>query len=330
MNSKEIILRTLEYDNPERVGRSFGESDFTRCGYTTKTCETDWARIKDNYWERTDEWGNKWARLDDTSKGEVIKGVFDDIEDIESYEFPDFSNYNDYAGVEECRRKAPEKWLIGHMPGFAFNIARKLFKLENYLVYLLLESERIHKLHDRIDAMLEHMIVNYAKAGVDSVFFPEDWGTQTQTLISPKLWNEEFFPRYVKLCSIAHENGIKVFMHSCGKIAAIIPGLMEAGIDLLEFNQPALHGIDVLASFQDKSRHITFWCPVDIQKTLQAKNEGMIRTEAREMIDKLWKGRGGFVAGYYSDNVAIGLDPVWQEYAVDEFGKRGRRGLYIT
>ena len=35
---------------------------------------------------------------------------------------------------------------------------------------------------------IETMIVNYAKAGVDSVMFPEDWGTQNTTLINPKLW----------------------------------------------------------------------------------------------------------------------------------------------
>jgi uroporphyrinogen decarboxylase len=43
----------------------------------------------------------------------------------------------------------------------------------------------------------------------------------------------------------------------------------------------------------------------------------------REMLDKLWKGRGGFVAGYYGDNVAIGLDPKWQGGACDEFTKYG-------
>lgn len=93
----------------------------------------------------------------------------------------------------------------------------------------------------------------------------------------------------------------------------------------MQFDQPTLHGIDNLAAYQ-KNAKITFWCPVDIQKTLQSKDEKLIRAETREMIDKLWKGRGGFIAGYYGDNASIGLDPKWQEIACDEFLKAGRGG----
>ena len=329
MNSKEIIMSTLNYQEPERVARSFGNSDFTRCGNTVKTYAMPWKETRKNYWNMIDEWGNSWSRIDSTSKGEVIKGVLENVENFNTYEFPDFSKFNDYRTVVKCRIDHPDKWLIGGVPGFAFNIARKLFKLENYLVMLLLESDAMHELHDRIDGMLSEMIRNYAKAGVDSIMFPEDWGTQTQTLISPKLWYEEFYPRFEKLCNIAHECGIKVFMHSCGAIGSIVPGLIKAGIDVLQFDQPILHGIDNLAEHQ-KNGKITFWCPVDIQKTLQTKNEETIRASAGEILDKLWKGRGGFIAGYYGDNVSIGLDPKWQEYACDEFIIRGIKEKYFV
>jgi len=324
MNSREIVLRTLEFNYPERVARSFGDSDFVWAGCTVKTYARGWEKVGDNRWEMIDEWGNLWARIDPTSKGEVVKGVLEDMEDISRYEFPDFSNPQDYDSVREAREKFPDKWLIGGMPGFAFNIARKMYRLENYLVKLLLEPELIHYLHDRIDLLLGDMIRNYAGAGADCVMIYEDWGTQNQTLISPKLWYQEFFPRFKKLCSIAHECGIKVFMHSCGAIQKIIPGLIEAGVDVLQFDQPALHGIDRLASYQETAK-ITFWCPVDIQKTLQTRDEEKIRAEAREMLDKLWRGRGGFIAGYYGDNASIGLDPKWQEIACDEFLKIGRK-----
>jgi len=252
----------------------------------------------------------------------VIKGVLDDIKNIDTYLFPDYSRQKNYTVVLEKKKQYPDKWLIGSMPGFAFNIARKMLKLDQYLMDLILEENLIHSLHNRIDIMLEQMINNYARTGVDAVMFPEDWGTQNQTLISPRMWQKEFYPRFVRLCSIAHKKNIKVFMHSCGNIGAIIPGLIKAGIDVLQFDQPDLHGIDNLAAYQEKSK-ITFWCPVDIQKTLQKKNETIIRAKAREMLDKLWKGRGGFIAGYYGDNKSIGLDPEWQLYACEEFKFHG-------
>lgn len=324
MNSKEIISRTLNYDYPSRVGRSFGDSDLVGCGYSVQTRATDWQIVGANCWERLDEWGNRWARLDRTSKGEVVEGVIRSAAAAEEYVFPDFSNPADYAAAASTVAEHPDKWCVGGMPGFTFNIARKLFKLENYLCDLLLEPEIIGRLHDRIDVQLTHMIRNYAAAGVDCVMFPEDWGTQTQTLISPDLWHAEFFPRFQALCGTAHDLGLKVFMHSCGAIGAIVPGLIKAGVDVLQFDQPALHGIDNLAAFQEQAR-ITFWCPADIQRTLQLHDEQAIRAECREMIDKLWQGRGGFIAGFYTDDESVGLDPVWQQHACDEFVRYGRR-----
>lgn len=118
MNSKEIITRTLEFNNPERVGRSFWDSDLLGVGCDVKTKATDWEKVDENRWERYDEWGNLWARVDPTSKGEVVRGVLEGVSDIDSYEFPDFSRYEDYKVVEQFVAKNPDKWIIGwlHKP----------------------------------------------------------------------------------------------------------------------------------------------------------------------------------------------------------------------
>lgn len=132
---------------------------------------------------------------------------------------------------------------------------------------------------------------DWSKTGENRWERLDEWGNlwaRSQTLVSPALWYEEFFPRFKKQCTLAHEQGIKVFMHSCGKIEAIVPGLIDAGIDVLQFDQPTLHGIDKLASYQ-KDAKITFWCPVDIQRTLQSKNAELIRKEARQLLDSLFQ-----------------------------------------
>jgi uroporphyrinogen decarboxylase len=340
MTSREIVAATLDYGGPERVARSFSPSDFVSASMTSRTHATEWEKTSPRSgdigtgetWERLDEWGNVWRRIDSTSKGEVARGVITNLDSIESYEFPDFGRAEDYDAVRERRATHPESWLIGGLPGFAFNIARKMRRLEQYLMDILLERERITLLHDRIDEVLETMIRNYADAGVDAVMFPEDWGTQKQTLISPRLWRDEFFPRFARLCDVAHACGIKVFMHSCGQIEGIVPGLIESGIDLLQFDQPDLHTIDLLAARQSEAlaqgKRITFWCGVDIQMTLQTKDRAVIEAKALEMLDRLWRGEGGFVAGYYSDNPSIGLDPSWQDYASSTFLDYGVRSRY--
>jgi uroporphyrinogen decarboxylase len=327
MNSHEIISRTLAYEYPERIAHSFAPSDFEHARCTIESQATEWRKVAGERWERTDEWGNIWGRIDPTSKGEVIRGVIQTWDDLDTYTFPIVDRPENYQSVRQVRRKAPDRWLIGHLPGFTFNIARKMRRFEQYLMDIMLERERIRILHDRIDDVLAAMIEQYAEAGVDCVMFPEDWGTQKGTLISPELWREEFYPRFCRLCDVAHTAGIKVFMHSCGQIEPIVPGLIDAGIDLLQFDQPDLHGIDTLAGRQENAT-ITFWCPVDIQVTLQTRDREVIEAKVREMLDKLWKGRGGFVAGYYSDNESIGLDPKWQRIASEAFLRYGVQSRY--
>jgi uroporphyrinogen decarboxylase len=290
MTSKEIVERTVSFRNPPRVARSFGDSDFVCVSL----------------------------------KGKVVKELLSGISRIADYKLPDYSRFEDYQTVVQARAENRDKWLIGELPGFTFSMANNIFQLENHLSAIVLQKDKVRILHNKIDCALEQMIRNFAKAGADSVMFYEDWGTQSGLLISPDLWYEEFFPRFVRLCGIAHQCGVKIFMHSCGKIAPIVPALIKAGIDVLQFDQPDLHGIDQLAEYQKQGR-ITFWCPVDIQNTLQSRDKKIIRAKAREMLDKLWKGRGGFIAGYYTDNAAIGLEPKWQDIACQEFLAHGKR-----
>ncbi len=323
MDSKEIVKRTLDCERPERVARTYGDSDLVGVECTARTHATDWLEGAGGIWTRTDEWGNHWRRLDPTSKGEVTKGVLESLDDIDDYEFPDYSKAEDYEVVSRTKAERPDKWIMGLMPGFTFNISRKLRKLDQYLMDLVTEPDKVRAIHDRVDVPLAHMIENYARAGADSVFFLEDWGTQQHLMISPALWREEFFPRYRKLCGIARECGTRVFMHSCGNVSAIVPDVIEAGVELLQFDQPDLYGIDNLAAFQELGK-ITFWTPVDIQTTLQTGDEAIIRAKVREMLDKLWRGRGGLIAGFYEDEESIGLAPEPQRWAGDEFDRHGR------
>lgn len=325
---KEIVQRTLDFEHPERVARSFkyngSVSDFVHSGPNFGPREEKWRRVDDKYWERKDVWGNTWGRIDETSKGEIVRGALADISQAADFPLPDCTDPELYKRAAENYASRPDFWSIGGVHGLTFSVARKIRKLDQYLMDLVTEPEAIEILHDRVDECIAAQIRGLASAGARAIMFGEDWGTQQALMISPAMWREKFKPRFARFCRLAHELGMRLFMHSCGKITDIIPDLIEVGVDLFQFDQPRLHGLDTLAAFQDNAK-VTFWCPVDIQTTLQTKDEEKIRADADLMLEKLWRnGRGGFVAGYYGDNASIGLEPKWQEFACDEFLKKGQ------
>jgi uroporphyrinogen decarboxylase len=114
---------------------------------------------------------------------------------------------------------------------------------------------------------------------------------------------------------------MSVWMHSCGKMTDVIPDLIECGVSVLQFDQFRLHGIERLG--EQFGGKVTFMGPVDIQRTLQTRDARLIEEEARLLIDRLWCNGGGFIAGYYWGNQAIGLGPDVQDIACKAFTKYG-------
>jgi uroporphyrinogen decarboxylase len=323
MNSREIVKRTLNFDHPDRVAHSFEPSDFVFGGPEIPNPLDAWRKIDERQWQRTDEWGNIWGRVDDTSKGQIIHGILEDLSEVATFLLPDFANAAHYIHAKETFAQQPDKWHVGSVQGFTFKMAQQLRRFDQYLIDLVMEPHRISQLHDRIDEQILWQIKRLQQTGADSIMFWEDWGTQAQTFISPKLWRTEFKPRFMNLVAGAHALGLTVIMHSCGKITSILPDLIECGVDVFQFDQPRIHGIDTLSELQQG--HVTYWCPVDIQTTLQSQDETLIRQEAGELIKKLWRGQGGFIAGFYEDEASIGLEPHWQQIACEEYLRQGTK-----
>ncbi|MBP8638566.1 MAG: hypothetical protein KBI34_05170 [Dictyoglomi bacterium] len=325
MDSREIVIKSLEFEGPERIPMTLPPpypNDIVGVGLGPNPyVSEEWEYRGNSRWERVDEWGNTWARLEAYSKGEVVKGAIEDWSQYDSYKFPPLDMDSRYDPARRIFKETPDKFHIGHLPGFPFSIARYLRRMDNFLLDVAAEKEKVARLLKDIADLLEVVMEKFARSGADAVMFAEDWGTQDRLLVSPKSWRELFKPGFIQLCSKAHKLGLYVFMHSCGHIYEIIPDLIEVGIDVLQFDQPALHGVDNLA--RDFGGKVNFWCPVDIQQILPKKDERLIEEFAREMIEKLGAFNGGFIAGYYGSNEALGLDPYWQDVACRAFVKYG-------
>ena len=321
---REIIKAVLTFAHPPRIGMKLPApypTDFVFSGREPPPgAQTPLSPQGSELRRWRDEWGSVWASLTEVDKGEVVEPAIADWSQLDAYRPPDLGRAQDYAAAAKCFANERERFRVGMLPGFVFNVARYVRKLENYLCDLVLHRDCVLHLHDLVRQQLRAAIHRLADAGADAVMFPEDWGTQDRLMIAPALWREVFAPEFRALAAAAHGRGLFVIMHSCGRMTDIIEDLIECGVDCLQFDQPRLHGIDTLAQFAGR---VTFWCPVDIQTTLQTRDATRIAAEAREMIEKLGSRGGGFIAGYYTANEAIGLPPEIQDIACRAFVEHG-------
>ncbi len=149
------------------------------------------------------------------------------------------------------------------------------------------------------------------RAGADGIVIGEDMGTQTGLLFSPKMFRFYFKEMYTRLMSLAHEYGMRVFMHSCRQNWAIVPDLLDAGVDVFQFDQPTLYDMPKLAALL-ASRKAALWSPVDIQKILPTGDRQVIESGARSMIDVF---EGGLICKNYPDLLGIGVREEWDDWA---------------
>jgi len=320
MTPREVIRRNLMCDGAPRIGFAFGggrRNDFCggRLDVSAIWQPKRWTEGNVEYYD--DMWGNIWYRVAGMSKGgEIFKPVLDDWDKLDEYELPDLAAPERFENPAEVFANEGERFRVASVPGFPFAICRYLRKMEVYFQDLLLHRDRIDQLHERVTALLEKVIIGYADAGADAIFFCEDWGTQERLLINPKLWREIFKPLFARLCGAAHEHGLFVIMHSCGCIWDIIEPLAEVGVNCFQFDQPALYGIGRLAE-RLRTVRAGLYAPVDIQQVLPTGRRDYIEAEARRMVELF--GSTGFIAKNYGDLHGIGVEPEWDQWAYDAF-----------
>ena len=82
---------------------------------------------------------------------------------------------------------------------------------------------------------------------------------------------------------------MKVIMHSCGQNRVILPDLLDAGVDVFQFDQPSLYNMPDLAALLREHKAALF-SPVDIQKILPTGDRAIITAGARGLVDTFWGG----------------------------------------
>lgn len=317
MNSREIVTRAIEFRTPERlpvIFPRFGICDTLGVGWN----QTGTGPREQKH--TLDEWGCEWARSEIDNMGQVKGHPLESWENLDHFRWPDASDPAFYTGMEQRFACSEGKYVTTGIFMLLFERMHALRGFQNVLEDLYMERERVEMLADRITAFNLEIIANIAArfpGQIQGFTCTDDWGTQQDTFISPRLWLEFFQPRYRKIVAACHAAGWHVWMHSCGKINRLIPGLIDAGIDVLNLEQPRALGIEEVGrQFGGK---ICFSSGCDIQSTLPFKDQGEIRAEARLLLDSWARPEGGFILADDENDHDLGTPPEKKRYALEAF-----------
>ncbi len=99
-------------------------------------------------------------------------------------------------------------------------------------------------------------------------YVAEDFGSQEDLMVSPRIVREVFIPRMKRMVDLAHAAGAYVITHSDGAVRRIIPDFIAMGADVLNPIQWRCAGMEREGLKRDFGAQIVFHGGVDNQQTL--------------------------------------------------------------
>ena len=278
--------------------------------------------------EGEDEWGCVWAKTEMANMGQVKGHPLLSIDDLPG-KFPDYEDDSRYEDVPEALKAAHRegKYVTVGIFMVLFERMHTLYGFENVLCDLILDRPAMARLADHIVDVHLKLVENVRARFGDAVHgftMTDDWGTQQAAFVRQDLWMDFFLPRYKRLFDAMHAGGYDVWVHSCGKVNEIVEGYIQAGVNVVNLQQPRALGVRAMG---DRYRgRIAFESLADIQHTLPTGDLDQVDADVRDLMTHWASPAGGFVFSDYGDNEAIGVhDPRVKLFMYRRFSEWGER-----
>jgi uroporphyrinogen decarboxylase len=144
-------------------------------------------------------------------------------------------------------------------------------------------------------AQYVHRLVDALGDDLHILYLADDFATQRGMMLNPVLWRRLLKPRYARLFEIGKSAGKFIWFHSCGDISAVLPDLIDIGMDVWETVQLHTLPIGPERLKQEYGRHITFFGGISTQR-LPFMTPQQVKAEVTRCIEALGR-HGGYICG---------------------------------
>lgn len=262
MNSSERVVTALNRQEPDRVPTFEWEIDHNIIQSLTpnhdyfdfvEEMDLDAVVIGPDYKsEQIDEntYIDEWKVVKRKGHEEYLIPLEDQapirsIKDFKHYSPPDPITPERFATLRKAVERFKGKRAIIIKIRDALSTPRDIRGYTGLLMDLKLEPNLVKEM---VDLSIHHNLevgLEAIKIGADIVVTGDDYADNSGPLMSPKLFNEFFFPGIRKLINSLKEAGAYFIKHTDGNITLLIDMFIEANIDCIDPIDP-LAGMDIL------------------------------------------------------------------------------------
>ena len=223
------------------------------------------------------------------------------VAEIDAYQGWPSAEWWDYAHIaEECDRHAGYAVVnAGDRLDRTAQLkpATYLRGMQQFLMDLTLEPAIAEAIIEHITAYYldyNRRVFEAARGKFDIFMMGDDFGTQNGLMISIPMWRRYFRKGFRQYCDLAHQYGMKVMHHTCGSVRALLPDLIDAGLDILQSLQPRAYDMNLAEIKAEFGRDLCLHGSIDIQQTMPRGCPQDVRAEVAARM-AAGKPGGGFI-----------------------------------
>jgi len=252
-----------------------------------------------------DMWGivRKWTG----QYWDIIESPLRDttIEDLDSFPWPDPAQVIAATPLEAYQREAERLWhetdyvVVAEHPVYGvLELACWMCGFDDFLARLAGDRAYVYRLFDILLALQKAFIEPYYKAVGPYIHLTtsgDDFGTQAGPFMSPRTFRETVKPYFAERIAFTRQFTHGYFWHhTCGSVFALLPDLLDAGVDILNPVQPGAKDMEperLKAAFGER---MCFHGGFDTQGVLPFGDAQTIEAEVKRVMDAM-KPNGGYI-----------------------------------
>lgn len=224
--NKRNLLRALRYDKPDHVPY-VGEGAFALVDYPGRKPP----RVGH------DAWGVAWAPLpedyragdNEPAESHPVVPAASSVAEILARPFPEPPPLAAFA-TSLAQIARDECLTIGEHPAGLLDRFSALLGAEQAMLALARDPEACRLALERIADHHVGIARAYLAAGAEAGWLADDYAGGNGPFLSPRLWRRLILPGLARIIAVYRDAGAPVFFHTCGRAAAFIPDLLDAGV----------------------------------------------------------------------------------------------------
>lgn len=235
-----------------------------------------------------DFWGASFTQPPEATV-QLVDPIAGTPEELERWMPP---NVDQFDKTKVTRWKEKTELFVLATLNAGFDLGYELLGFERFMMWTIQAPQVMRNYFDKLIQTNLSLARMSIEAGADAILIADDLAFNTGTFVDPAYLRSDYFPLLKKMIMEIKKTGIPVFLHSDGDLRAIIPDLIDCGIDVLQSCDPNAN-MHIPTLKKEYGKDLVFMGNIDVDLLANGTPVEVIKT-TRELIKDARQG-GGFI-----------------------------------